>query len=193
MPKLKTLSARDRILQTAYDLFYRQGYHQTGINQIIEESGAAKATFYSIFKSKEDLCVEYLSERSHLEIRAIKDMIKGIKEPHDKYMAIVKGLVEFMEESNFRGCAFNNMAIEVTEPTNPIRKEVKYHNDAFRSILRDVAQELKDSAPKYGHLNVEEISDTYFLIVEGAIVSSQHYHNSWPIKHAIKAIERLVE
>ena len=63
MQKSRTLSSRERIIATANELFYRQGYHQTGINQIIEESGVAKATFYSNFKSKEELCVEYLRER----------------------------------------------------------------------------------------------------------------------------------
>jgi len=56
-------SPRDRILQVASDLFYRQGYHATGINQIIREAAVAKASFYDHFSSKEALAVAYLEQR----------------------------------------------------------------------------------------------------------------------------------
>lgn len=66
-------NARERILDTAFDLFYRQGYFQTGINQIIEEAGVAKATFYNNFRSKEELCTEYLRERDKVEIELTRE------------------------------------------------------------------------------------------------------------------------
>ena len=102
-------SSRERIIDTANDLFYRQGYHQTGVNQIIEESGVAKATFYSNFKSKEELCIEYLRERDRMDTDATKDMINGIEDPYERYMAIIKGIMSYMVETDFRGCAFGNM------------------------------------------------------------------------------------
>ena len=50
----------ERILAVASELFYRQGYRATGINEVIARSGVAKATFYNHFPSKEDLCLAYL-------------------------------------------------------------------------------------------------------------------------------------
>ena len=101
MQQIIKQSRRDRIIQTANDLFYRQGYHQTGINQIIEESGVAKATFYSNFKSKEELGVEYLRERDRIDTNATKDAVNSIKEPYVRYMSIIKGLLEYMKETDF--------------------------------------------------------------------------------------------
>lgn len=192
MQKARTLSSRERILNTASDLFFRQGYHQTGINQIIEESGVAKATFYSNFKSKEDLAVEYLRARDRVETDAMKDAIKGIKDPYERYMAIILGVKDHMIQTDFRGCAFGNMAVEITEPSHPIRKEVRHHEDRFRSILRDVIQDLKDSGPKYRDIEVDSLVDTYHLIVEGAIVASKNYNDTWPIDRAVDAVEKLV-
>lgn len=187
------LSSKDRIIETANDLFYRQGYHQTGINQIIEESGVAKATFYSNFKSKEDLGVEYLRERDRIDTNATKDMVNGIKDPYDRYMSIIYGVLEYMKQTNLRGCAFGNMAVEITDPNHPIRKEVKLHDDRFRSILTDVIQDLKDSKPKYKNLEVNQVVDSYHLIIEGAIVASKNYHDTWPLDRAVKLIENLVK
>jgi AcrR family transcriptional regulator len=186
-------SSRDRILNTANDLFYRQGYHQTGINQIIEESGVAKATFYSNFKSKDELCIEYLRERDRIETDATKDMVNGVKDPYERYMSIIKGILLHMKESDFRGCAFGNIAVEITDANNPIRKEVKHHEDRFRSILKDVIIDLKESGPKYKDLDVDQMVDIYHLIVEGAIVASKNYNDAWPIERAVKLIEKLVK
>ncbi|MEQ9619193.1 MAG: TetR/AcrR family transcriptional regulator [Deltaproteobacteria bacterium] len=193
MNRLHANSARERIIKTANGLFYNQGYHQTGINQIIKESGVAKATFYNNFKSKEELCIEYLRERDRTDTNATKDMINGIKDPYQKYMAIIKGILQHMKDTDFRGCAFGNIAVEITDPGHPIRKEVKHHEDRFRSILRDVIQDLKDSSPKHKHIDVDQLVDTYHLIVEGAIVASKNYNDTWPIERAVTAVEKLVE
>ncbi len=193
MRKVPKTSSRAKIIQTANDLFYNQGYHQTGINQIIEESGVAKATFYSNFKSKEELGVEYLRERDLIDTNSIKDMVNDIKDPYERYMSIIKGLLIYMKETNFRGCAYGNMAVEITDPDHPIRKEVKLHDDRFRSILKDVIQDLKNSNPKYKNIDVDELVDIYHLIVEGSIVASKNYNDTWPIERAIRLIENLVK
>lgn len=186
-------SARERILDTAFDLFYRQGYFQTGINQIIDEAGVAKATFYNNFSSKEELCMEYLRTRDRMEIELTKEMISTIDKPYEKYIKLTSFLIDHMKESNFRGCAFNNMAVEVTEPDNPIRQEVKHHNDSFRSIVRDVVVELKNTNDKYRDIDIDYVVNTYFLICEGALLSSQIYHDTWPLEHAVEAVKKLIE
>ncbi|MEM6772989.1 MAG: helix-turn-helix domain-containing protein, partial [Bacteroidota bacterium] len=58
------------IIKTASRLFYDKGYNLTGINEIIAEAGIAKATLYSHFKSKEDLCLAYLNYRDENLIKS---------------------------------------------------------------------------------------------------------------------------
>lgn len=193
MPKLKFSPVRQRIVDTANDLFYRQGYHQTGINQIIEVSRVAKATFYSHFGSKEDLCVEYLRESANQSMAVIKEMVNSISDPYDKYMAIIKSLIDFMKDTDFRGCAFSNIASEIVDKNNPIRKEVKFHEDMFLSVIRDVVLNLKESNKKYKEIDTEHVSRSYYVIAEGALTASRNYNAIWPMDYAIKAIEDLVK
>ena len=193
MQKKRGLTSREKIIRTATDLFYRQGYHQTGINQIIEESGVAKATFYSNFKSKEELCIAYLRELDRMDTDAIKNLLNSLNNPYERYIAIIKGVKDYVRETDFRGCAFGNIAVEITEPDHPIRKEVKLHEDRFRSILKDVVKDLKNSDPRYKRLNVDNVVDTYYLILEGAIVASKNYNDIWPIERAVESVERLIE
>lgn len=193
MQKTRELSSREKIVKTASELFFKQGYHQTGINQIITESGVAKATFYSHFKSKEELGVEYLRERDRLDTEAVKAMVDGLRSPYERYMALVNGLKDYMIETDFRGCAFGNMAVEITEPSHPMRKEIRQHDDRFRSVLREIVRDLKNSSPKYKKINVEDTVDAYHLLVEGALAASKNYHDIWPIDSAVKAVEKLVK
>lgn len=193
MVKTNTNSSRERIKEKAYDLFYSQGYHQTGINQIIEEAGVAKATFYSNFKSKEELCIEYLRDSANHSTSEIKDMVNGIDDPYEKYISIMKAVVKYIEDTNYRGCAFSNIASEIVDNNHPIRKEVKYHEEIFRSIIRDAVENLKKSEKKYKDINVDYVSNVYYLIVEGSVTASQNYHDIWPMKYAVKAVKDLVE
>lgn len=120
-------------------------------------------------------------------------MINGIEDPNERYMAIIKGILTYMVETDFRGCAFGNIAVEITEPGSPIRKEVKHHEDRLRSILKDVIGDLKDSGTGYEHIDVDQLVDTYHLIAEGAIAASKNYNDTWPIEKAVAAIEKSVE
>ena len=193
MQKKRELSGREKIIRTATDLFYRQGYHKTGINQIIEESGVAKATFYSNFKSKDDLCIAYLRELDRMDTEQIMNLLNSLSDPHERYMAIIEGVNDYVRETAYRGCAFGNIAVEITEPGHPIRKEVKLHEDRFRSILKDVVQDLKNSDPRFKHIDVDNIADTYYLILEGAIVASKNYNDTWPLERAVEAVKKLIE
>ena len=192
-PEKTTSTAKEKILKTAYDLFYRQGYIATGINQIIEEARVSKATFYTHFPSKDDLCTAYLQERDRVEIQFLKNALKGIDDPYERFMAPVKGLEPWMKETDFRGCGFVNIVSEVIDNKSLIRKEARYHQEAYRAILRDMTKDLINSDEKYKDLDLDLIVDSYYLLLEGAVVASQTYNEVWPIQRAVKVIEKLID
>lgn len=185
--------AREKIVETAFRLFYEQGYFQTGVNQVIAEAGVSKATFFSHFPTKDDLCLAYLRERARVDLGQVKDIIQAQKTPRKRFFAFMEGLGSWLPETQFRGCGFANLTVEVLDPKSPLRKEVIYHDDAFRSILRDVSRDLiaSDKA-KYGHLDVEGLADYYYLLVEGAISAARNYNDVWPIRKAHEALEQYV-
>ena len=188
----KSAGPKQRLLETALNLFYTQGYLATGINQVIEEAGVSKASFYDHFKSKEELCVAYLQERHNRWSGWFKDKINEQKMPYDRFMAPIAFLDSWMEKCNFRGCAFLNIASEVTDIKSNIRKEVIYHKDGLKAIVREITKDLKNSDKRYKGLDVEFITDAYYVLIEGAISASQNYGEKWPIDAARKSIEKLV-
>ena len=73
-----TSKVKQRIIETASDLFYQQGYNLTGINEVIKEAGVAKATLYHHFASKEELCLAYLEYRHLAFIKNLQEYLAKI-------------------------------------------------------------------------------------------------------------------
>jgi len=189
---LKNLGPKQRIIETAVELFYTQGYLATGINQIIEEAAVSKASFYDHFKSKEDLCVTYLQARHHLFSGLLKDKINEFDAPIDRFMAPLEFLSIRLPECNYRGCAFLNIASEITDTHSNIRKEVIYTKDGFKSLIRELTKDLRNSDAKYKDLEIEFITNAYYILIEGAITASQIYGEIWPIEGARKSIKKII-
>ncbi len=192
MNKRKENPSKQKIIETASDLFYRQGYLATGINQIIAEAGISKNTFYYYFPSKDDLCLAYLQAQNKGWIESAKENINTQQTPYDRLLAPLDFLESFTLENNCRGCPFLNIATEITERNSEIRKEVISHKDGFRKILEELLAELKKSNPKYSKLDVPLLADTYYVLFEGAIVACQNYGDTWPIQTARMNLEKLL-
>jgi AcrR family transcriptional regulator len=189
----KTVSARERILEAAYDLFYRQGYKATGINQVIETSGVAKATFYHHFPSKEKLGVAYVRERNRRELGELRELIEQWDDPRECFLAPMAVRVQWIQDTGYQGCPFQNIVTEFLDPQHPVHQEVARNRDEFRGIYRNLAASLKASSPRYRNLDPESLSQTYLILVEGSVMLAVIQHTSQPIKDALQTLLRLVD
>ncbi|MEO0902690.1 MAG: TetR/AcrR family transcriptional regulator, partial [Bacteroidota bacterium] len=94
----------EKIITTAGDLFYTNGYNSTGINEIISKCGIAKATLYSHFKSKEDICIAYLTQRHKEFLEKLKHYVSGRNRGKGQLLAIFDYLTDLYREDTFFGC-----------------------------------------------------------------------------------------
>lgn len=180
---------KERILTTADRLFYQQGYLATGINQIIAEAQVAKASFYQHFPSKEDLVIAYLNQRSEKLLRRVQQTAEGQPDPKMGIFAIFTLLHNFAEQTNFRGCAFLNMASEFPDRNSQVRDIIVQHKTRLREYITTLVQAaLPDQPPE----TVQVKANTIFLLLEGALVESQNYGNTWPIEAAKIAVQQLL-
>ncbi len=176
----KKQKPKTRILKTASSLFHNQGYNSTGINQIIEEASVAKASFYSHFRSKDDLCIEFLKKRHHDWFEKFRSFIENESSPKTKVMAAFDFLVHMNESENFRGCSFLNTLSELPEADVRIIQEIRNHKTDLRIYFQSVIKK-------------QETADHVYLLFESAIVESQVYKDNWPIVHAKEIINNLIE
>jgi len=100
------LSARQRLLKAAGELFYENGINTVGIDRIIEHAGVAKASLYDCFGSKEELVRAYLQERGEVRRARINERLAQIPDPVEQILAIFDVLGELASQGAYRGCAF---------------------------------------------------------------------------------------
>ena len=191
--KDKNIAPRERILETAADLFFYQGFRATGINEVIATSGVAKATFYNHFRTKDDLCLAYLRDRNTSEYEAITAFVHDHDTPVERFMAVMKSVQPWLEANNLRGCAFLNMVAEVPDPKNTLRREGLHHYESLRKLIRTLTEDLINSdTQSYEGFEVQVLADDYMLILGGAIAMTEIYHDIWPAIQGVKLVERLI-
>lgn len=158
-------SPRERILDTAAILFHQQGYNNTGINQIISEAKVAKASFYQHFKSKDDLCIEFLNARHDYWFGALQNFVSGSSAPKQKVLSAFDFLIGMNEKENFRGCSFLNLLSEIPADKIVILKIIQSHKQDLRDFFQSY---LKDKI----------IADHAYLLFESSIVESQLFRSN---------------
>jgi AcrR family transcriptional regulator len=182
-------NANKKILETASRLFYEQGYHVTGINQVIAEAGVAKASFYHHFSSKEELCVAYLHKRHQDWFSWLQQEVEQNEDDQKRLLSLFTFLERWLPDSNFRGCAFLNIASEFPSPDSKIRLLVVNHKNALQDYIRQLVDRLNISSKKN---NAAMLADLIYLLFEGAITTSQIYRSTQPIQAAREAVKQLI-
>ncbi|MCW0219334.1 MAG: TetR/AcrR family transcriptional regulator [Prosthecobacter sp.] len=176
---------RQLILTTAAQLFAERGYELVGINEIIEKSGVAKATFYSNFKSKEKLCAEWLQTEASESEEENRKLLKQSAPPIEKVIRKFDGLNKYVAGSDFRGCPFSITA-SMTEPTSAVREVIRHYKASSRAFWQSLSLEIKRDPAQ-----ARALGDTLFLLYSGAVTEAQNARNTWPVESAKQAAVAL--
>lgn len=180
-------SARDRILTAAHDYFHNVGIRATGVDTLIEAADVAKATFYRHFPSKDDLVVAWLRDsrpRWFDRVRAKAE--DSAVRPDEVIPLIFDSVAEWIEEDGFRGCAFLNAAVVITDAMHPARPIIRDYLDEIESYLREALERAgrRDAAQRAQELSV---------LLAGGIASCLAQHSVAPALAARDAAKGLLE
>src|SRR6202044_2473581 len=127
---------RDRIFETACELFYRHGIHGVGVDAIAEEAGSNKMSFYRSFASKDALVAEYLREQGR-EYWAWWDGVVGRypDDPRRQVEALFEAQLEIAMSNSCRGCALGNAAAEISDDEDELSQLVRAYKVEVRRRL----------------------------------------------------------
>jgi AcrR family transcriptional regulator len=170
MPAKKTsdevaIPARDRILRTAHDLFYREGIRATGIDRIIAASGVTKVTFYRHFPSKNDLIRAYLEYRHDLWVSWFVDALNRHQLPRRQpSAALVPALEEWFKSNDYRGCAFINTVVEFDGVLPEVLEISRRHKLEMTQVIASLLPVSKHR---------ERDAQAVAMAIDGAIVRAQ--------------------
>ena len=114
------IGVRDRLLAAADRLFYREGVRAVGIDRVLAEADAAKASLYQHFGGKDQLVASCL-ERRTVEARAHIEAYLADTPPSQRALKFFDWVVEWAESKDFRGCPLQHTLSELTDAAHPAR------------------------------------------------------------------------
>jgi AcrR family transcriptional regulator len=163
-PATTTSAARDRILDTAFRLFYARGLRAVGVDAIIAESGVAKATFYRHFPAKDDLILAYLDRVDAVWTSQLQAAAQAAgPDPGDQLVGLFDALATACRRPGYRGCAFLNAAAETT-PGTPVHERTVAHKQNVLTWIQDLAQ-------RAGAPDPDRLARALTLLLDGGLAS----------------------
>jgi AcrR family transcriptional regulator len=165
VPLKSEATARERILATANELFYREGIHATGVDTVVERSGVSKTSLYRVFRSKDELIAAFATERDRL-FRAWWDRVaeRHADDPRAVLEALLVGIAKLIGHPTYRGCPFLNLATEFPDPNHPGRVVARSNKEEMRRRLATIVAELDVSDP-------DRVVSQLALLINGAMVT----------------------
>jgi AcrR family transcriptional regulator len=157
---------RQLLIDTAMHLFYEQGVHAIGINEVLKVSGVAKKTLYNHFESKDALILAALMQRHDTFMDWLKGVLQGATSDKEVVNNLFNALTQWFsgrvtQLGDFRGCFFINTSAEFSDSASDISVYCQFHKQQVRELISS-------------HLSgpTETLLDTICIVKEGAITTA---------------------
>src|SRR3984957_17776271 len=174
----RRVSAHDKLLAAANELFYAEGIQTVGVDRIIEHAGVSRASFYNNFESKEQLIHTYLLGRHVRTTGRLSAAIESAEDGRDKILAVFDAQAEQLRQPDFNGCAF------VAASTEALPGGVIDHDaEDFRTWIRTMFIQLAGQA---GAPDPRQLGEQLHVLYDGASLAVRMDHDP-TIAKAVRA------
>jgi AcrR family transcriptional regulator len=182
------LNTRERLTQAAVDRFYRDGFRNVGIDQILDDVGISKTAFYKHFTGKEELMLAALEMQNQWIQNGFREMIQrqGGRAAADQLRALFDVVEQVIEQEGFHGCIFVNAAIEFPLPHTPVHQLSARNKQAIYDIVHEIAG-------RTGAADPQQLSEELCMIIDAAYVGRVVTNRSSVIATARRLAERVIE
>jgi len=173
-------SPRDRLIDTAADLFYERGLPNVGINEVTERAGVARMTLYNNFDSKEALALAAFERQAEARRALVEKRLERARTASDAVKVMFDVSEQFATKSRFRGCPFINVAVQDPHPEGPMHALVRAHKDWLRARFRDIAA-------RAGHRKPDTAAQQLLALLDGASIEAFIQNSVEPIRASRQA------
>lgn len=193
----KALATRERILSAATELFYKHGYHATGLDKVIRLAKITKGNFYYHFKSKEELAVATLDWQFALLSRDVEDQVLSKrKTPLETLFLLFDYMVSRQKEQHHDGqicgCYFGNFALEFSTISLEVRKAVNGIFAKYRVLIESLLKRAIEAGQINDKLNIHELAVVILGQIEGAILLDKAQQQPENFEVSIKFIKQYL-
>lgn len=182
-------NVRDQILQTTCDLLEKQGYHGTGLNEIVRESGAPKGSLYHYFPDgKEQIAAEAVLQTGQVTAERIRMGLAGTNSASKAVYDFILLIAENVESSGFgAGGPLTAVAMETATQSERINSACREAYEMIESAFREKLLETGFTSAR-----AKELATFITASIEGGIILSRTYHTAVPLQMVAKQLRGLL-
>jgi TetR/AcrR family transcriptional repressor of lmrAB and yxaGH operons len=183
-------SARDQIIETTCELIEMQGYHATGLNQIIKESGSPKGSLYYYFPGgKDELTAEAIKYTGETVYQRIKQNLAQIDDPAEAVRNFIHLLAHHVELSGFRaGGPITTVALETATTNERLSNECGAMYRRWQSAFIE-----KFQADGFPQERAERLASIIISSIEGGIILSRTFKNVKPLEDVAEELALVIK
>jgi AcrR family transcriptional regulator len=179
---------RQRLIDSARQRFYRDGFRNVGLDQILDDVGISRTAFYKHFQSKDDLMLEVLETMNRWIQEQFRAMVR--EQGGRSASGQLRGLFDVVERvigsDGFHGCIFVNAAMEFPLPHDPAHEAAARNKRAIENIVYELAERAGAAAPG-------ALAEELCLIIEGVYVTRQVTGRPEAIAIARRLADRVLD
>jgi TetR/AcrR family transcriptional repressor of lmrAB and yxaGH operons len=182
-------TARDQILLTTSILLEKQGFHGTGLSEIIKESGSPKGSLYYYFPDgKEQIAAEAILQSGKLTAERIQAGLAGNLTPSKAVHDFVLKIAENVERSGYgAGGPLTAVAMETATQSEKINSACQEAYGMIEAAFKNKLLESELSAKKAG-----ELARFITAAIEGGIILSRTYHTGEPLRLVARQLKSIL-
>jgi AcrR family transcriptional regulator len=161
-------STRERLTEAAVRRFYRDGFRNVGLDQVLADVGISKTGFYKHFGCKDDLVLAALEMQNRWLQDTFREMVRecGGAAPVGQLRALLDVVERIIDADDYQGCIFINVAMEFPLPHEPAHVAAAQHKQALEQIVHELAS-------RAGAADPGRMAQELCLIMDGAYVTRQ--------------------
>jgi AcrR family transcriptional regulator len=186
-------NTRERLLATAAELFWRQGYAQTGVNEIMQRAKTTSGSFYHFFPTKEDLVlavVDHLGETLEAEVFAADP--EASTDPLERVFAVLGSYRRHLVDNDFAlGSPLGTLAAELSHSHPQVRERLAALIDSWTDRMQEVLEDAGDRLPSA--LDRRALAGFILSTIEGAVLQARVRRSAEPLDASIAALRRHLE
>ncbi|MFG1664566.1 TetR/AcrR family transcriptional regulator [Streptomyces sp. Y7] len=157
-------STRDRLLDAAAELFYRDGV-SIGVEALCRTAGVSKRSMYQLFTSKDEVLAASLARQLPAYEAQLAPDAEGPATPRERVLRVFERLEKASAEPAYQGCPFLAALVELKNPEHPASEVARGAKDWMKGYFRTQAEDG-------GARDAELLARQLMLVFDGASARS---------------------
>ena len=184
------MNPREKLLQSAFDEIYQNGYSATSVDKILKKANMNKGSMYHFFKSKKALALGVIEEKLSLHIKnKYEPLLKIEKNIVDELMNVLKDREGF---DFVNGCKLNNMVQELS----PLDKDFKIALEKIYNDFENIFEQILNNAVRAGELKHDDLKALSIYTVasfEGCLATAKKSQDGKVYQTCISQLELFLK